>query len=38
MLNVSSLSAELPISYFAVYNATKVYVDKLTRSCAHEYP
>lgn len=38
MLNVSSLCAELPISYFAVYNAAKVYVDRLTQACAIEYP
>jgi short-subunit dehydrogenase len=38
IINVSSLAAELPISYFTVYNAAKLYVDRLTTICALEYP
>lgn len=38
IINVSSLCAELPISYFSAYNATKIYVDRLTKSSALEYP
>jgi short-subunit dehydrogenase len=38
MINVASMAAELPTSYFSVYNACKIYVDRLTRASALEYP
>ncbi len=38
IINVASLCAELPISYYSVYSAAKIYVDRLTRTCAIDYP